>query len=397
MARRKRKKKMLSFHRGQLIGIILFSMGLGVLIGSILVYEKAGLHLSKSSKELDELVYTYQAITDQYYKEISKKKLLDAAVEGMVNQLEDPYSLFLNQKDSEEFNEVIDGEYKGIGITIQKKDSNFEVISLQENSPAKEAGVKIGDQILEVNHHSIQNKTIEEISYLIQGKSNRVSIKVKRKDQEYTYNLKKDMIDVLTVSSKIFTNNNQKIGYLSISVFSSNTYQQFSSELKKIEKKKINSLIIDVRDNPGGHLDQVRDILDLFLDKKKVLYQISNHKNHKKVYAKTKEKRDYDIVVLINKQSASASEILASSLKESYGGMVVGINSYGKGSVQKQYKLSSGSSLKYTVKEWLTPKGNSIDKVGVRPNKVVEQSEAYDKNPTYDNDLQLNQALELLK
>lgn len=396
MSKKKRKKQKFSFYSGQLIGIVFLSMGLGILIGSILIYEKEGIHLSNSSKELDELIYTYQAISNQYYKKISKIELLDAAVEGMVSKLDDPYSLFMNQEDSQEFNEVIDGEYKGIGITVKKQESSLKAISIQDDSPAKEAGVKVGDQILEINHQFIQNKTIEEISHLIHEKNDNVFIKIKREDQEYTYDIKKKMIDNPTVSSKIYTQGGQKIGYLSISVFSSNTYQQFVSALEKLEKKKINSLIIDVRNNPGGHLDQVKDILDLFLEKKKVLYQISNNKDKKKVYAQTREKRSYDIVVLINKNSASASEILASSIKESYGGIIVGLTSYGKGSVQKQYKLSSGSSIKYTVKEWLTPKGNSIDKVGVKPNEVIEQDEKYYEDPIDENDTQLNKALELL-
>lgn len=397
MLKKKSKDKKLSLSIGQLICIILMSMILGILIESILIYEKESRILSNTPKELDELIHTYTTIHDQYYKKISKKKLLDAAIEGMVNKLDDPYSVFMNKEDSEEFNETINGEYKGIGVTIKQEDKGFQIISVSKNSPAKKAGIQVGDKIIQINHKSVQNQSIDEISDLIKDCKGKISIKIIRDNQEYTYKVKKTMVDMPTISSKVFIEENKKIGYISISVFSSNTYSHFLSELKKLEKKGIHALIIDVRNNPGGHLDQVSDILDLFLDNKKVLYQISNNKNKKKVYARTKEKREYDISVLINKGSASASEILASAIKESYGGSIIGQNSYGKGSVQKQYKLSSGSSLKYTIKEWLTPNGNCINKVGVEPNEVVEQSKEYYSNPIESNDLQLQKALELLK
>lgn len=201
---------------------------------------------------------------------------------------------------------------------------------------------------------------------------------------------------VPTVSSNLFNEEDQKIGYIKIDLFSNTTYQEFIKELKKLEKKKIASLIIDVRDNSGGHLDQVQKLVDIFLEKKAVIYQIEG-KSSKKVYATTKEKRNYKIAVLINHTSASASEILAAAMQESYKATIIGTNSYGKNSIQKQQKLSNGSLVKYTVKKWLTPNGKSIENNGVIPDIVVGQKEDYYNNPTIDNDQQLQKAIEILK
>lgn len=391
-----KKNKTFSFNLIELISLICILLALGALIGSIITCNRESIIVSTVPKELEEFVTTYNNLYHHYYKDVSQNKLMDAAIEGMLNSLDDPYSLYMNQEDAEEFNETVNSEYTGIGITVQVDNDKVEVLSIFKSSPAERAGIKIGDRIIEINQESISNKSSDEISHLMENSNKKISIKISRDGKEYTYHLKKTTVDIPTVNSKVITSDDKKIGYLSISVFSSNTYKEFSNELKKLEKKKIESLIIDVRNNPGGHVDQVNRILDLFLDKKKVLYQISNTEN-KKIYASTKEKRTYKIAVLINKNSASASEILAASIKESYKGTVVGVNSYGKGSVQKQYKLSSGASVKYTVKKWLTPKGNSIDQVGVEPNTIIEQSEEYYNHPTDENDIQLQKAIESLK
>lgn len=392
---KKLKNKKYTFNFIELISIIIVSLFLGAIVGNIITYDKENIVFNSVPEELDEFVTTYNTINNSYYKKISKDKLVDAAIEGMLSSLDDPYSEYMNKTDSTEFNETVNGEYDGIGITIISDNDEVKIVSVFDNSPAKKIGLKAGDKITAINDGKVANKNTEQISKLIKN-SKKVKIKVIRDNEEKEYTIKKGTVDIPSVTSKMIDKDN-KIGYISISIFSSNTYKEFNNALEKLEKNNMKALVIDVRNNPGGHLDQVSDIIDLFLNKNDVMYQIKNNKKKKKVYATTNSKRKYKIDVLINKNSASASEILAAALKESYNSSVVGVNSYGKGSVQKQYKLANGSSIKYTVKKWYTPKGESIDKKGVEPTEVIEQSEDYFNNPSIDNDTQLQKAIEIVK
>lgn len=165
-----------------------------------------------------------------------------------------------------------------------------------------------------------------------------------------------------------------------------------------MEKKKIDSLIIDLRDNPGGHLSQTRDILSMFFDKKTVLYELKNKDKVTKIYSSSNEKRSYPIVILVSGNSASASEVMSSCFKDNYKSVtIVGTTTYGKGTVQQTINLSSGTSFKYTTEKWLTSRGKSIDGVGLNPDVEVVLDQSYYSNPTYENDLQLQKAVEILK
>ncbi len=392
---KKLKNKKYTFNFIELISIIIVSLFLGAIVGNIITYDKENIVFNSVPEELDEFVSTYNTINNSYYKKISKDKLVDAAIEGMLSSLDDPYSEYMNKTDSTEFNETVNGEYDGIGITIISDNDEVKIVSVFDNSPAKKVGLKAGDKIAAINDENVANKNTEQITKLIKN-SKKVKIKVIRDNEEKEYTIKKGTVDIPSVTSKMIDKDN-KIGYISISIFSSNTYKEFNKALEKLEKNNMKALVIDVRNNPGGHLDQVSDIIDLFLNKNDVMYQIKNNKKKKKVYAATNSKRKYKIAVLINKNSASASEILAAALKDSYNSSVVGVNSYGKGSVQKQYKLANGSSIKYTVKKWYTPKGESIDKKGVEPTEVIDQSEDYFNDPSIDNDTQLQKAIEIVK
>ena len=197
-------------------------------------------------------------------------------------------------------------------------------------------------------------------------------------------------------SSKVYEQNGKKIGYLKIEMFSNNIGKQVKKELTSLEKQKIDKLVIDVRDNPGGYLTQVTDILSLFMTKKDVIYQLQTKDKKQKVYGtSSKATYKYSVTVIINENSASASEILASAFKETYGAEVVGVNSYGKGTVQKTGDLRNGDTIKYTVQKWLTPKGTWINEKGVTPTKEVKLELADGETLTEDNDTQLKVAIEL--
>ena len=381
----------ISFNSLEVIIMIMISILFGGIMGSLLIMNRA----KTTDEHLEEFYSTYNDIIHEYYKDLDKDELIDAAIEGMVNHLDDPYSTFMNSKETESFNTTVNGQYKGIGVTIGLVEKRPTVIEMFDSSPAKEAGVEVGDVIVKINDKSVKDKSIDKIVEMIKDK-NKVKLVMLRGDKEHTFEVKLKDVVIPSVSGEIIEKDNQKIGRISVSVFAANTYVQFINELTKLEKNKIDSLIIDVRDNPGGHLAQVSKVLSLFLDKKKIIYQIKANNKKTKYYATTSDKRNYKIAVLINKNSASASEILAGAMKESYGATIVGMTSYGKGTVQKEYSLTTGSSVKYTTEEWLTPKGNSINKKGIKPDIEVELGEEYKNDPKNENDNQLQTALDSL-
>lgn len=384
-------KKTITFNLIEVIIMIMISILFGGIMGSFIVLSKG----NTTDEFLEEFYATYDDITHDYYKKLDKKELVDAAIEGMVNYLDDPYSTFMNKKETEVFNQTVDGEYKGIGVTIGIVDGKTTILAMFDSSPAKKAGIKIGDVLIKVNGQSVEGKSTDKIVELIK-KQKKVKLTVLRDEKEHTFDVSLDDVVIPSVSSEVIEKNQKKVGKISVSVFAANTYSQFDKELTKLEKEKIDSLVVDVRDNPGGHLTQVSKVLSLFLGKDKVIYQIKSNKKKTKYYAESSLKRDYKVAVLINKSSASASEILAGAMKESYGATIVGVTSYGKGTVQKEYSLSTGSSIKYTTEEWLTPKGNSINKRGIKPDVEVELSDEYKADPKSENDNQLQTALDIL-
>lgn len=391
-------EKKSGFNTFEVLVIVVVSILFGVVVGNIISNTTKSVSGVKMSPELQEFVSTYDNILDNYYDNVSEKELVDAAIKGMIESLDDPYSLYMNGKDAESFNQIIDGSYVGIGVTVTNKDNRNYILDIFKNSPAQKGGLKIGDIFVKVDGKDVSSMKIDGLTKLIKGKrGTKVDITVLRGKEKVTKTIVRDNVSIPSVTSKIINKNNKKIGYIYISSFAANTYKQFNKELNKLEKKKIDSLIIDVRSNPGGHLNQVTSILEEFMNKKKVLYQIDSKGKKTKIYSTTSEKRKYKIAVLINQGSASASELLAAAFKESYdNSVIVGEKSYGKGTVQKAYRLSNGSSLKYTTEKWLSPKGNWIDKKGIEPTHVVKLSDKYKDNPTDENDNQLQKAIELL-
>lgn len=382
----------------EVIIVMIFSIGIGILMcfGGISII--TGKNYLAVTKDLKKVVDTYYAIVDNYYGELDRDKLIDGAVEGMISSVGDTFTSYSDIDSTSSFDETINGSYEGIGCTVATlEDGTISVIDMFEDSPSYKAGLKVGDIILKVDGESYEGKNSNDISNYIKnsGKS-KIVLTVKRDNEEKDISINLSKVEIPHVSGKVIEQDNKKIGYIKISLFASNSYKQFKNKLDELEKSNIDDLIIDVRDNSGGYLSSVTDICNLFLDKGKVIYQLEDSKGKVKKKDTTKEKRKYDIVVLINGGSASASEILASAIKESYGGDIVGTNSYGKGTVQQTKKLLDGSMIKYTTQKWLTPDGNSINEVGVTPTKVVELNEEYFNNPTTENDNQLQEAIKLI-
>lgn len=385
-----------SFTTVEVIVIVFISILFGTIVGYFINYSK---NATAKDSNLSEIVSTYSEIVDTYYGDIDKEELSDAAIKGMVESLKDPYSNYMDIEAADEFNESIDGSFVGIGVVIMNGEDYTTIIEVYEDSPAEKAGLKVDDVIIKVNGEDVKGMPGTDLAKIIRGKRNTiVNLTVKRKDKEISMNVKRDTIDLISVTDKIIEYDGKNIGYIRISSVAANTYSQFYKSLKALESKKIDSLIIDVRSNPGGHLLQTKQILSLFFNSRTVLYQIQSKGVKEKVYSYTNESRKYPVAVLIDGNSASASEIIASCFKDNYKkSYIIGTRTYGKGTVQKTQTLSNGTTIKYTTERWLTAKGEWIDKKGVTPTIEVEQQDSYFENPTDEYDLQLQEALKQLK
>lgn len=378
---------------------MVFSIGIGFLMCFGCINLITGKNYLRVTRDLSKVVDTYYAIVDNYYGDLDESSLVDGAIEGMVSQVGDVFTSYADSSDTESFNEAINGSYEGIGCSIAKyNDGRIVVIEVFDDSPAEKAGLQVGDTIVSVDDMDCSDMDSTEISgYIKNSGKESVVLGVKRNDSDIDITINLSKVEIPYVSSSILENNDKKIGYIEMSLFSSNSYKQFKSNLLEVEKAGIDGLIIDVRGNSGGYLSSVTDICNLFLEKGKVIYQLEDANGTSKKKDNTKEKRTYPVVVLINSASASASEILASAIKESYvNGFVLGTNSYGKGTVQEVKKLLDGSMIKYTTQKWLTPNGNYINEIGVEPTNYVELSDEYYVDPSISNDNQINEALKLL-
>lgn len=346
--------------------------------------------------EPNDLTKTYNDILESFYGNISSYELEDAAISGMMNYLNEKYSVYLDQNDTNNLMNQLEGKYKGIGILISTNDQKqIEVRNVYPNTPAFKSGIKEKDVILKVDDTEVTGYIPADVATLITGHDS-VKLTISRNGEVNIYNININEIDTPVVEYKTIENNDKKIGYIYLSNFSKTSYNQFDSALNTLEQDNINSLIIDVRSNTGGYLTSVKDILSLFVKEGKVLFSLQSNDGKKIYYDETKSERKYPIIVLIDGASASASEVLASSLKESYGAILVGTTSYGKGTVQQVNTLSDDTLVKYTTANWFTPAGNSINEVGVTPGIYVELTKAYVLNPIDENDAQLQKAISIL-
>jgi carboxyl-terminal processing protease len=383
------------FNSAELILIIIMSLLLGLIVGEIIFSNKCT--DSKIVNNENEMQKVYNTLLKDYYGKIDEDKLSEAAIQGMMQYLEDQYSVYYNEEESEDFNLRLNGTFTGIGLEVtQDSDNNVIVASVFDNSPAKKAGIKAKDIITKVNNETTEGKKLKEVTEKIKSLKGKFTITIKRGTEEKTVTLSTDTISIPSVTSRIINENNKKIGYIYISIFALNTDEQFKTELQKLEKQNIDSLIIDVRSNTGGHLKSVKQIASNFLNKDQVICQIKSKDKTEKIYSTENNNRKYKIAVLINDGSASGSEVLAAALNEEYGAELIGVTTYGKGTVQKVMTLSNGSMVKYTAETWLTSKGNSIDKTGIKPTIEVKIDDKYLETGKNEDDNQLQKAIETL-
>jgi carboxyl-terminal processing protease len=383
---------------------ILISMTAGAWFGYHQVRSTSILEEKKivNTKEMDKIAQVFEIVSDRYVEKINKTKLAEGAIKGILGQLDDPYSVYMNAKLAAQFEESLDSSFQGIGAEISEADGKIIIMSPFKDSPAEKAGLLSNDRIVSIDGKDTTGWTVSDVVDKIRGpKGSSLKLGILRAgtDHSIEISVKRDEIPINTILSKMKKIDDKNIGSILITQFSEKTAPDFEKALNKLEKQKLNGLIIDVRDNPGGLLSSVGDILGDFIPKSSPYIQIQDRNNKKeKFYTKLKSKKPYPIVILQNGGSASAAEILSAAMSEAGGYKIIGENSFGKGTVQQAISLGDGSEVKMTFFKWLTPNGTWIHKKGVVPDLVVHQPDYFSIHSIkIENNLLKNQNSDSIK
>lgn len=347
--------------------------------------------LQKSLETIEKLV------KDKYLNEVDEKKAIEGAIEGYVASLGDPYTEYIPSDEMEDYTEAIMGNYVGIGIymTINTEKNLIQVIAPIRESPAEEAGIKSGDFITKINGVSYTGDELTQASNIIKGEEGtKVTLEILRGEQTLTLDVERRNINTNPVYSDIVDGD---IGYLGISSFDEGVAEDFKNKFLSLKEQGIKSLIIDLRDNGGGIVEEATQIIDYIVPKgKEILITVDKDKNEEITKAEEDVLIDMPIVVLVNASSASASEIVAGALKDLDEATIVGSKTYGKGVIQEFLSLSNGGGLKITIEEYYTPNRTKINGVGITPDVEVELETSVTGLPTDAKDTQLNKAKEIL-
>ena len=342
------------------------------------VVEKESAGYFKDSDDLTKITDAINLIQNLFVgkSDPTKKELYQAAIAGMVNSLNDPYSEYFSKEDFESFSEDMDGNYVGVGMSIDKKKGEpLEVVSPFIGSPASKAGMKIGDKVIKVDNKDIIALTSTDAVKLLKGeKGTKVVLDVIREGTKGTFKVEiiRDEIKLEFVESKMLDN---KVGYVSLLRFGNNTGQEIEAHIKKLQAQGMKSLIFDLRSNPGGSLGEAQDISSLFI-KQKLVVLLKYKDGSKKEYNRTFQNLgDFPLVVLVNGGSASASEIVTGALKDYKRALIIGEKTFGKGIVQQIIPIGDGEAIKLTIAQYFTPKGNYIHEKGIEPDIKVEMNE----------------------
>lgn len=343
-------------------------------------------------EDLKEFIKVYASLVGDYYTDINKKEMLEKAIASMFEYLGEDYSDYLSRDETDALAEKLKGEYKGIGVQIINDNIIYRVFS---DSPAKEAGLMEGDKIISVNGENVDGKNSNEVSSKIQSSlEEKLTIGILRDEETKTFTVEVKTLFVPATDYQLISLENHKIGYLAISTFSNTVSTQVKHDLEEMESQGMDRLILDLRGNTGGYLVAATEVAKLFLEKEQLIYSLTDKNETKQYKDDTDEKRNYKIIVLINEGTASASEILAAALKDSYGATLLGETSYGKGKVQQTKNLEDGTMVKYTTARWLRPNGDCIDGVGLVPDIEVVLEWNPDGGETIDT--QLKEAIRIM-
>lgn len=325
-----------------------------------------------TTSEIQKIQSAFSTIVGDYVEDVDRDAVVDGAISGMTDVLQDPYSQYLTDQSAQQLDETIEGAFEGIGAEIMEKDDYIQIVSPIKGSPAEEAGLMANDIITAVDGESIQGYTATEAVALIRGESGSdVVLTIQRGEDTFDVTVTRDTVPIQTVYYEM-VEGHEHTGYIQITSFSTPTYDELVAAIEDLRDQGAEQFVLDVRGNPGGLLTSALQIANMFLDDGDIIMQVQEKDADPYVYKASDAdygdfQVDEDIVVLANEGSASASEILAAALQESAGIPVIGSQTFGKGTVQNVFSLESDSELKITIAKWLTPKGNWINETGITP------------------------------
>ena len=356
---------------------------------------------SDNNGEIASELSKYRKIIDQYFLgEVDEEKLKEGAIKGYIEGLDDPYTEYISKEDMEDYLADAMGNFVGIGIyMVQDTEANrIMVLSPIKGSPAEKAGILPGDLIISVDGVEYTDEDMTVASSKIKGEEGTtVKIEILRGTETKTFELKRENIKVNPVEGKVIQDN---IGYIEFSSFDENTAEEFKAKFEELQKQKIKSLIIDLRNNGGGIVDEALEIADYILEKDAViLYEVDKNNNEEVEKSKNAPIINMPIIILTNENTASSSEILAGALKDHGKAKIVGTKTYGKGVIQQLLTLPDGSGLKITSEEYLTPNKTKINEIGIEPDEKVELPDTVENVLTVKekDDTQLQKAIEMAK
>jgi len=374
---------------------------------SVFLYNKLGtskytnFNINGISAEFIKKIYTAKSILDgKYISELEEDDLINGAIKGYVEGVGDDYTEYFTKEEMKDFMSETEGKYVGIGIYMvnNTRDNTIVVLTSIKDSPAEKVGILPGDIIKKVDGVEYTGEKIEEISKYIKGiEGTTVNLEIEREDKILTFEVERKKIDLYPIESEVLENN---IGYINITSFDNECAEEFKTEYNDLSKNKIKSLIIDLRNNGGGIVDEALKIADYILEKNDIIL-ITKDKEGNEDIEKSKNNPiiNIPVVILTNENTASASEILTAALKENEKATIVGEKTYGKGVIQELISLYDGSGIKVTTEEYYTPNGNKINKIGIDPDKKVSLPDDLKSNyyPTKEEDTQLQEAIKICK
>ena len=359
-----------------------------------LIFINTNVYSNTASDKLYEKIDLFgevlEKIKQEYVDEVDQADVMDSAINGVLQSL-DPYSAYMSPELFKSMQTESKGEFGGLGIEIGMEAGVVKVISPIADTPAEKAGIKAGDYIVRINNQQVQGKTLMEAVKLMRGPvGSNIELTVRRKEvkKSLTFKIQRQIIEVKSVETKIL-GDQKNIGYIKLKSFNENSDKQLIKKIKNYEKQKLIGYIIDLRNNPGGLLNQAVAITDFFLEKGEIVSTKGRRISEtRKFFARSGDGiKGKPVIVLINNGSASASEIFAGALKDHKRAIILGENSYGKGSVQSIIPLNNGGGIRLTISKYYLPSGKSISEVGVSPDIVVEEQSQFELDSDKDNQL----------
>ncbi len=393
----KQKKKRSKFESSEVVMLLILTM-----LVSVFMTSAATIGLSQRaekdapfehSEEFKNFIRNYEFIIENYYGEIDEAELLNDATKSILEALGDPFSNMIDAPAGQDT--FLEGRFRGIGVeVVNDNDGNILVLRTFEGSAANDAGIKGGEVLVSIDDVDLLGENTEVLVEYVAGKEGPFEIVASKDGEETTYTLEKRMIVIPSVHLEVLEENDTKIGYMRIDLFSETTLSQFRSKLNDLDDQNIDELVIDLRSNSGGHLSVVYEIASLLLEEGMVVYKTDDGENVNEVKARNGKIRDYNISFLSNGGSASASELMMAALRENIGSKIYGETTYGKGTVQQIREVSDGNNYTITIKRWLTPDGNWVQEGGLKPDIEIVTSDEFYMTGLRENDNLLLEVIE---